>query len=170
MVFWTFRAFVWSVQHAPCTSSVGAVERSFGGYADASWFEVHRQGAPRGPSRCASLVCARLRALPRVRPRRSCPRLSVLAGLLLSSWKRKKLGRSRAFLVRWSGRRDSNPRLQPWQGCTLPLSYSRTEPDDNNLLERETGFEPATSTLARLHSTTELFPHRSSVFASAVPR
>ena len=26
-------------------------------------------------------------------------------------------------------------------------------------LERETGFEPATSTLARLHSTTELFPH-----------
>ncbi len=27
------------------------------------------------------------------------------------------------------------------------------------LPERETGFEPATSTLARLHSTTELFPH-----------
>ncbi len=26
--------------------------------------------------------------------------------------------------------------------------------------ERETGFEPATSTLARLHSTTELFPHK----------
>jgi hypothetical protein len=25
-------------------------------------------------------------------------------------------------------------------------------------MERETGFEPATSTLARLHSTTELFP------------
>src|ERR1051325_12236231 len=25
----------------------------------------------------------------------------------------------------WSGRRDSNPRRQPWQGCTLPLSYSR---------------------------------------------
>ncbi len=25
----------------------------------------------------------------------------------------------------WSGRRDSNPRPQPWQGCTLPLSYSR---------------------------------------------
>ncbi len=27
-------------------------------------------------------------------------------------------------------------------------------------LERETGFEPATSTLARSHSTTELFPHQ----------
>src|SRR2546428_8630295 len=25
----------------------------------------------------------------------------------------------------WSGKRDLNPRLQPWQGCTLPLSYSR---------------------------------------------
>src|SRR6184192_4021114 len=28
----------------------------------------------------------------------------------------------------------------------------------NQILERETGFEPATSTLARSHSTTELFP------------
>ena len=27
--------------------------------------------------------------------------------------------------LNWSGKRDSNPRLQPWQGCTLPLSYSR---------------------------------------------
>ena len=25
----------------------------------------------------------------------------------------------------WSGRWDSNPRLQPWQGCALPLSYAR---------------------------------------------
>ena len=25
----------------------------------------------------------------------------------------------------WSGRRDLNPRLRPWQGRTLPLSYSR---------------------------------------------
>ena len=28
-----------------------------------------------------------------------------------------------AFL--WSGRRDSDPRLSPWQGDTLPLSHSR---------------------------------------------
>gem|GEM_PF-6245878 len=28
-------------------------------------------------------------------------------------------------LVYWSGKRDLNSRLQPWQGCTLPLSYSR---------------------------------------------
>src|SRR6266566_5133053 len=26
----------------------------------------------------------------------------------------------------WSGRRDSNPRHRPWQGRTLPLSYSRS--------------------------------------------
>ncbi len=26
----------------------------------------------------------------------------------------------------WSGRGDSNPRPQPWQGCALPLSYTRT--------------------------------------------
>jgi hypothetical protein len=25
----------------------------------------------------------------------------------------------------WSGRRDLNPRPQPWQGCALPLSYAR---------------------------------------------
>ncbi len=31
-----------------------------------------------------------------------------------------------------------------------------------NLMERETGFEPATSTLARLHSTAELFPLKAS--------
>ena len=26
---------------------------------------------------------------------------------------------------KWSGRRDLNPRPQPWQGCALPLSYFR---------------------------------------------
>ena len=30
--------------------------------------------------------------------------------------------------------------------------------ETKNSMERETGFEPATSTLARLHSTAELFP------------
>src|SRR4030042_4634355 len=28
----------------------------------------------------------------------------------------------------WSGKRDLNPRLRPWQGRTLPLSYSRSTP------------------------------------------
>ena len=31
-------------------------------------------------------------------------------------------------LQKWSGKRDSNPRLRPWQGRTLPLSYSRPQP------------------------------------------
>src|ERR1700689_1737239 len=30
----------------------------------------------------------------------------------------------------WSGRRDSNPRPQPWQGCALPLSYARIRSND----------------------------------------
>ena len=32
----------------------------------------------------------------------------------------------------WSGKRDSNPRLRPWQGRTLPLSYSRPAPYQNS--------------------------------------
>ena len=28
-------------------------------------------------------------------------------------------------MIFWSGRWDSNPRPQPWQGCALPLSYAR---------------------------------------------
>src|SRR5712691_5337729 len=32
----------------------------------------------------------------------------------------------------WSGKRDSNPRPQPWQGCALPLSYSRKKPVSQN--------------------------------------
>ena len=42
------------------------------------------------------------------------------ADLCLTTWLR------RLERVCWSGRRDLNPRLQPWQGCTLPLSYSRS--------------------------------------------
>ncbi len=37
-----------------------------------------------------------------------------------------------------------------------PLPYHLAMPPKK--MERETGFEPATSTLARSHSTTELFP------------
>src|SRR4051794_24515009 len=33
----------------------------------------------------------------------------------------------------WSGKRDSNPRLRPWQGRTLPLSYSR--PNDQSTIK-----------------------------------
>gem|GEM_PF-4066350 len=39
---------------------------------------------------------------------------------------KEMLGLCRGFSGKWSGKRDLNPRLQPWQGCTLPLSYSRS--------------------------------------------
>jgi hypothetical protein len=35
-------------------------------------------------------------------------------------------GGHRAPRTKWSGKRDLNPRLRPWQGRTLPLSYSRS--------------------------------------------
>ena len=38
----------------------------------------------------------------------------------------------------WSGKRDSNSRLQPWQGCALPLNYSRL----GNKVVRMKGVEP----------------------------
>jgi hypothetical protein len=33
----------------------------------------------------------------------------------------------RALCSEWSGRRDSNPQLQPWEGRALPLNYSRAD-------------------------------------------
>ena len=53
----------------------------------------------------------------------------------------------------------------PYRLATAPrkrqmagLATRPAEPGEKKMLERETGFEPATSTLARSHSTTELFP------------
>ena len=37
-------------------------------------------------------------------------------------------------------------------------------------MERETGFEPATSTLARSHSTTELFPLAENILLYQMPK
>src|SRR5688572_6974032 len=39
---------------------------------------------------------------------------------------RPLVGRAGSEEGSWSGKRDSNPRLRPWQGRTLPLSYSRS--------------------------------------------
>ncbi len=46
-------------------------------------------------------------------------RIGGFADLCLTTWLCRHLF--------WSGKRDLNPRLQPWQGCTLPLSYSRSK-------------------------------------------
>ena len=42
-----------------------------------------------------------------------------------TSYSRSGLEDVRENVNLWSGRRELNPRRQPWQGCTLPLSYSR---------------------------------------------
>lgn len=55
------------------------------------------------------------------------------------------------------------PGMEVLQTSALPLGYGASLRWERSVrgggeLERETGFEPATSTLARSHSTTELFP------------
>ncbi len=57
------------------------------------------------------------------------------ADLCLTAWRRRRSGSGEWCGLPpphlpagggWSGKRDSNPRLRPWQGRTLPLSYSRS--------------------------------------------
>ncbi len=60
----------------------------------------------------------RHRAFPRRRPRLAIAHQCRLAKGGSASALRGKF---------WSGRRDSNPRPQPWQGCALPLSYARIQ-------------------------------------------
>src|SRR5690554_274555 len=52
----------------------------------------------------------------------------------------------------WRLHPDLNWRIKVLQTSALPLGYGAL------FLERETGFEPATSALARQHSTTESLP------------
>ena len=41
--------------------------------------------------------------------------------------RRPDVNQGASVRVRWSGRRDSNPRPSPWQGEALPLSYFRVQ-------------------------------------------
>ena len=76
------------------------------------------------------------------------------------------VGETSSFLRNlWRRRPDLNRRMEVLQTSALPLGYGAlsgitTKPrvSGREKVERETGFEPATSTLARSHSTTELFP------------
>ena len=61
---------------------------------------------------------------------------------------------SNSKTVFWRRRSDLNRCIEVLQTSALPLGYAARK----KKMERETGFEPATSTLARLHSTAELFP------------
>ena len=87
-----------------------------------------------------------------------------LAGLTgtIGDTHRRLDGRTVSFTEKkWRRRPDLNRgwrfcRPLPYHLATAP-SVKDTASEDRNM-ERETGFEPATSTLARSHSTTELFP------------
>jgi hypothetical protein len=66
----------------------------------------------------------------------------------------------------WRRGSESNRRIKVLQTSPLPLGYRAPAVGEwllgyqrcIKILERETGFEPATSTLARSHSTAELLP------------
>ena len=51
------------------------------------------------------------------------------------------------------------PPIEILQTSALPLGDGALLSCNDGKMEREKGFEPSTSTLARLHSTTELLPH-----------
>ena len=91
------------------------------------------------------------------------------ADLCLTTWRRRRLelrdqprnsiaagsrivvvGLPTVAQVRWRG--------PPSLARILASSVDNLRMEPERRLERETGFEPATSTLARSHSTTELFP------------
>ncbi len=59
------------------------------------------------------------------RPRRYPPQQPQKPAFAGDTGMRKTLAGARGQHF-WSGRRDLNPRLRPWQGRTLPLSYSRS--------------------------------------------
>src|SRR5712692_11975424 len=70
-------------------------------------------------------------------------------------------------VLSWRRGSESNRRIKVLQTSPLPLGYRALLPHGKSLaaagllrgnLERETGVEPATSTLARSRSTTELLP------------
>ena len=83
------------------------------------------------------------------------------------NWKVKRPSRmTRSFF--WRRHPDLNRGIKVLQTLALPLGYSavfayfsiwKLKKKQYGYLERETRFEPATFTLARWRSTTELFPH-----------
>ena len=100
----------------------------------------------------------------RSKPGLSKPGLSKL-GLSKWGWRRRRADSNRRIevlqtsaLATWLRRRPRIPGPRTYAFRELSIrEYSIGErPCDR--LERDTGFEPATSTLARLHSTTELVP------------
>jgi hypothetical protein len=82
----------------------------------------HLATAPVG-TECRGIPAASMRSNNNARNSRSEPSSNAVNVGLPSRRSRERLRRGGGG---WSGKRDSNPRLRPWQGRTLPLSYSRS--------------------------------------------
>ena len=52
--------------------------------------------------------------------RAATPRGTVEVAALKSAYHKRKMTTIKAVIHRLSGKRDSDPRPQPWQGCALP--------------------------------------------------
>ena len=76
------------------------------------------------------------------------PTRKGFADLSLTTWVPRPGKQWLVVSGEWQAGKTTSLLLSPLSTAHLPLSF----------LERETGFEPATSTLARSHSTTELLP------------
>ncbi len=72
--------------------------------------------------------------------------------------RKEDIGKPMPFV--WRRHPDLNRGVRVLQTLALPLGYGAKKNSAELCLERETRFEPATSTLARWRSTTELFPHK----------
>ena len=121
-------------------------------------------GAGRNPVPAAALAGPAVPAAPD-RLRTPCVLRLLLAGrhCRFDSGRRKKRPPSGAFF--WRRRSESNRRMADLQSAALPLGYGALNSVYTiraafaaRVVERVKGFEPSTSTLARLHSTTELHP------------
>jgi hypothetical protein len=59
-------------------------------------------------------------------------------------------GRAALLKISWSGKRDSNPRHQPWQGCTLPTElFPLTSTASANFSQRPGHCQATSATLQR---------------------
>ena len=108
---------------------------------------VHRQHCARHPrvpvERQAGILSTRRRS---VEPRSPWRLVSVeWSGVTPTAVR----GISSSLREDWSGRRDSNPRPQPWQGCALPLSYARSGAVCRLLLRATVWVRRATSSACR---------------------
>ena len=94
--------------------------------------------------------------------------------LIRTTYQKKKHLLFRCFFIKYiSGRRDSNARpLRPERSALPSWATSRVQKKltvvSFHSLERKTGFEPATPTMARSCSTTELLPQNSYYYSKHI--